>query len=182
MLDELAAAAKPWRQAPAALLSGRSNALLFLHLTGRTQLHLNRVRAPDPQRLARKLGLPEAALARTLEQHNRALAADRPDDQGKPDRFRAPVTEPPFEALACHLEHPLLLTPCFTLGGLRTDPLTGRVLSSRDGRPIAGLYGAGRAAVGVCSRSYVSGLSLADCVFSGRNAGRHAAERAASAR
>ena len=28
---------------------------------------------------------------------------------------------------------------------------------------------------GVCSRSYVSGLSLADCVFSGRRVGRHAA-------
>lgn len=182
VLDELAAAPKPWRQSPAALLSGRSNALLFLHLTGRTQLHLNRVRAPDPQRLARKLGLPEAALARTLEQHNRALAAGRPDDRGKPGRFRASISEPPFEALACHLDHPLLLTPCFTLGGLRTDPLTGRVLASRDGRPIAGLYGAGRAAVGVCSRSYVSGLSLADCVFSGRNAGRHAAARAASGR
>ena len=30
-------------------------------------------------------------------------------------------------------------------------------------------------AVGVCSNSYVSGLSLADCVFSGRRAGRSAA-------
>jgi 3-oxo-5alpha-steroid 4-dehydrogenase len=26
--------------------------------------------------------------------------------------------------------------------------------------------------VGICSNSYVSGLSLADCVFSGRRAGR----------
>ncbi len=30
-------------------------------------------------------------------------------------------------------------------------------------------------AAGLCSRSYVSGLSLADCVFSGRRAGRRAA-------
>jgi 3-oxo-5alpha-steroid 4-dehydrogenase len=28
--------------------------------------------------------------------------------------------------------------------------------------------------VGLCSRSYVSGLSIADCVFSGRRAARHA--------
>jgi 3-oxo-5alpha-steroid 4-dehydrogenase len=41
------------------------------------------------------------------------------------------------------------------------------------------LYAAGRSAVGLCSRSYVSGLSLADCVFSGRRAGRHAAAAAA---
>jgi succinate dehydrogenase/fumarate reductase flavoprotein subunit len=34
---------------------------------------------------------------------------------------------------------------------------------------------AGRSAAGVCSRSYVSGLSLADCIFTGRNAGRSAA-------
>jgi len=29
---------------------------------------------------------------------------------------------------------------------------------------------------GLCSRSYVSGLSLGDCVFSGRRAGHHAAK------
>jgi 3-oxo-5alpha-steroid 4-dehydrogenase len=44
-----------------------------------------------------------------------------------------------------------------------------------DGSTIAGLYAAGRTAVGICSNSYVSGLSLADCVFSGRRAGAHAA-------
>jgi succinate dehydrogenase/fumarate reductase flavoprotein subunit len=43
---------------------------------------------------------------------------------------------------------------------------------------VPGLYAAGRNAVGLCSRSYVSGLSLADCVFSGRRAGRHAAAAA----
>jgi predicted oxidoreductase len=51
---------------------------------------------------------------------------------------------------------------------------TGQVLRP-DGRPVAGLYAAGRTAAGLCSRSYVSGLSLADCVFGGRRAGRHAA-------
>jgi 3-oxo-5alpha-steroid 4-dehydrogenase len=29
--------------------------------------------------------------------------------------------------------------------------------------------------VGICSNSYVSGLALADCVFSGKRAGEHAA-------
>ena len=46
-----------------------------------------------------------------------------------------------------------------------------------DGSTVAGLYAAGRTAVGICSNSYVSGLSLADCVFSGRRAGHHAAAR-----
>jgi succinate dehydrogenase/fumarate reductase flavoprotein subunit len=40
---------------------------------------------------------------------------------------------------------------------------------------IPGLYAAGRNAVGVCSRQYVSGLSIADCVYSGRRAGGAAA-------
>jgi 3-oxo-5alpha-steroid 4-dehydrogenase len=53
-------------------------------------------------------------------------------------------------------------------------PGSGQVLRP-DGRPVDGLYAAGRTAAGLCSRSYVSGLSLADCVFSGRRAGHHAA-------
>jgi 3-oxo-5alpha-steroid 4-dehydrogenase len=28
--------------------------------------------------------------------------------------------------------------------------------------------------VGICSNSYISGLSLADCIFSGRRVGLHA--------
>jgi 3-oxo-5alpha-steroid 4-dehydrogenase len=61
-----------------------------------------------------------------------------------------------------------------TLGGLVVDEDTGLVKRD-DGSTITGLYAAGRTAVGICSNSYVSGLSLADCVFSGRRAGVHAA-------
>ena len=64
--------------------------------------------------------------------------------------------------------------PVLTLGGLVVDHGTGQVLR-QDGTAVAGLYAAGRSAVGLCSRSYVSGLSIADCVFSGRRAGHHAA-------
>ena len=42
------------------------------------------------------------------------------------------------------------------------------------GVPIKGLYAAGRTAIGLPSKLYVSGLSAADCVFSGRRAARHA--------
>jgi 3-oxo-5alpha-steroid 4-dehydrogenase len=62
-----------------------------------------------------------------------------------------------------------------SLGGLVVDEGTGQVLAD-EGAPVAGLFAAGRTAAGICSRSYVSGLSLADCVFSGRRAGRAAAE------
>ncbi|MFC3892932.1 FAD-binding protein [Lentzea rhizosphaerae] len=62
--------------------------------------------------------------------------------------------------------------PMLTLGGLVVDEETGEV------RGVPGLYAAGRSAVGVCSESYVSGLSLADCVFSGRRAGLHVVKEA----
>lgn len=61
-----------------------------------------------------------------------------------------------------------------SLGGLKVDEETGAVLRE-DGLPIKGLYAAGRAAVGICSQGYFSGMALADGSFSGRRAGRHAA-------
>lgn len=60
-----------------------------------------------------------------------------------------------------------------TLGGPVVHEDTGQVRRS-DGSAIDGRHAAGRTAVGICSNSHVSGLSLADCVFSGRRAGRHA--------
>ena len=61
-----------------------------------------------------------------------------------------------------------------SLGGLKVNEESGHVLDAH-GRDIPGLYAAGRTAIGVASSRYVSGLSLADCVFSGRRAGRAAA-------
>ena len=66
-----------------------------------------------------------------------------------------------------------------TLGGLKVDEESGLVLRD-DGTTIAGLYAAGRTAIGICSNLYVSGLAVADCVFSGRRAGRHAAGQRAA--
>ena len=64
--------------------------------------------------------------------------------------------------------------PAITLGGLRVDEATGGVLNAQ-GQTIPGLYAAGRTAIGVASNRYVSGLSLADCLWSGRRAGNTAA-------
>jgi predicted oxidoreductase len=47
----------------------------------------------------------------------------------------------------------------------------GQVLR-QEGSPIAGLCAAGRNAVGIASHSYISGLSISDCIFSGRTGGR----------
>ncbi len=93
---------------------------------------------------------------------------------GKSAELLQPLSTPPFYAIDCSLDSAIFPAPCMTLGGLRVEGATGRVLRT-DGSAIEGLYAAGRNAVGVSSRSYMSGLSIADCFFSGRNAGRHAA-------
>ena len=63
-----------------------------------------------------------------------------------------------------------------TLGGLRVEEGSNRVLTEA-GQPIQGLYAAGRTAVGVASNFYVSGLSIADCLWSGRRAALHAIQK-----
>jgi len=56
----------------------------------------------------------------------------------------------------------------------RGEVANGRVLGP-EGRPIPGLFAAGRATSGVSVGSYSSGLSLGDGTFFGRRAGRTAA-------
>jgi 3-oxo-5alpha-steroid 4-dehydrogenase len=60
-----------------------------------------------------------------------------------------------------------------SLGGLIVDEKSGEV-KREDGSTIEGLYAAGRNAVGLPSRGYVSGLAIADCVLSARRAATHA--------
>jgi 3-oxo-5alpha-steroid 4-dehydrogenase len=80
-------------------------------------------------------------------------------------------SDPPYSMIDVSVrKRTAVPAPMLTLGGLRVDEDTGQALG------VPGLFAAGRTAVGICSRSYVSGLSLADCVFSGRRAGRSAAD------
>jgi len=85
----------------------------------------------------------------------------------------------PAVKLGGRLGVPLPPTPSLTLGGLRVD-LEQRVLHREHFTPIHGLYAAGRSAAGIATGGYVSGMSLADAIFSGRHAGRHAALRSMS--
>ena len=90
---------------------------------------------------------------------------------------RAPILTPldqgPFVAL--ELNFATSYFSFFTLGGLRTST-DGEVLD-RTGAPVAGLFAAGRCTSGLPAwgHGYSSGLSLADCTFFGRQAGRKAA-------
>ncbi|HEY3445943.1 MAG TPA: FAD-binding protein [Myxococcales bacterium] len=164
----------------AEIFAGRRNALIFRKLTGSGNLHLNRKRAGSLRELAEKMGVPAGALEKTVVAYNAvATGGTARDAFGKRAAYVAALQEAPFFAVDCRLDSKLFPSPCLTLGGLRTDALTAQVLDESGGA-IRGLFAAGRNAAGVCSRSYVSGLSIADCVFSGRNAGRSAARAAKS--
>ena len=126
--------------------------------------------------LADKMGIDAEGLERTVAQYN-AGARTGDDALGKAPEDLAVLEEPPFYGIPLDYDTFLFPTPCITLGGLQTEGLTGQVLRE-DGSVIEGLYAAGRTAVGVSSNGYVSGLSVSDGIFTGRNAGGHAAGRA----
>jgi len=126
------------------------------------------VKADTLDGLAGKLGMPAEALHRSVDEVA-ATAGGATDRFGTSAAASAVPRTPPFLALDMSLDSKPIPATMFTIGGLRVDGSTGAVLAG--GEPVPGLYAAGRAAVGLCSNSYVSGLSLADCVFSGRRAG-----------
>lgn len=130
-------------------------------------LRFARATANSWRELAAKAGVDPDGLITTLKSYH--------DTPGKAEEFVQPLEYPPFSLIDCSIRPRLAYpAPMLTLGGLVVSEETGQVLRP-DGSPIPGLYAAGRTAVGICSRSYVSGLSLADCVFSGRRAGLHCA-------
>ena len=96
------------------------------------------------------------------------------DAFGKSPDMRHDLGRGPFYALDISIGSPTFPLAVLTLGGLVLDESNGQVLDGA-GQRIGGLFAAGRAAIGLPSSRYVSGLSLADCVFSGRRAGRAAA-------
>lgn len=133
------------------------------------------VKGASLREVAHAAGIDADGLVATVAAHNDAIDAGREDPAGKHSDFVRRIGEPPYRLLNISIRPNLLNpTPMLTLGGIRIDEGTGAVLDGT-GAAIPGLYSAGRTATGVCSNSYVSGLSLADCVFGGRRAGSHAA-------
>jgi 3-oxo-5alpha-steroid 4-dehydrogenase len=122
--------------------------------------------APTIAELAEKIGLRADRLTATVEGYNSDISTGRPDAFDKSEELRRPLLVPPFTAvdLSCYNKlNPIL---GITVGGLKVDEGSGAVLNAQ-GQVIPDLYAAGRTAVGIASNYYVSGLSLADCVWSG---------------
>ncbi|MCH2172520.1 FAD-dependent oxidoreductase [Myxococcota bacterium] len=122
-----------------------------------------------------ELGLLEGTLTSTISLFNRHAAEGKDPLFHKNPNYIKPLIDPPFAALACHIGQAFY--PYFTLGGLSTRP-TGEVLTV-DAEVVPGLYAAGRTCSGLprSGEGYSSGMSLGDCTFFGRYAGRAAARR-----
>jgi 3-oxo-5alpha-steroid 4-dehydrogenase len=155
----------------------RGQTVWFQRMQAEYLLRSRRVSGATMSEVAARAGMSAGGLAATVAAHNAAAEGGRPDPAGKPAEFVRPLTQPPYSLLDISIR-PSAYYPCpmLTLGGLVVDEDTGAVRRP-DGSRIDGLFAAGRSAVGICSRSYVSGLSLADCVFSGRRAGRSVVRR-----
>ncbi len=136
-------------------------------------LWFNAREAPSIEALAKSVKMDPATLRATVDEYNRGVDAGT-DRFGKPKSQLHRIERGPFYAINCSIDSKRFPCPTLTLGGRVVDERTGQV-KREDGSLIGGLYAAGRTAVGVCSRQYVSGLSIADCVYSGRRAGRTAA-------
>ncbi|MDX6392779.1 MAG: 3-oxo-5alpha-steroid 4-dehydrogenase [Streptosporangiaceae bacterium] len=153
----------------------RGTTLWFQRVGARYLLTGGRISAPTVAGLAARAGIDAGGLAAALDAYNTAAAAGRPDPLGKPADLVRPQDRPPYSLIDVSVRPRLAYpAPMLTLGGLVVAEETGQVRRA-GGAVVPGLYAAGRSAVGLCSHSYVSGLSLADCVFSGRRAGRYAA-------
>jgi 3-oxo-5alpha-steroid 4-dehydrogenase len=168
--------AKAFLLADAALMGQAKRQLLtqtlwFQRAQAAALMTTDAVRGRTLREVAHACGIDADGLEATVVAHNDAVRDGTPDPAGKPAEFRRSISKPPFTLLNISVRPRLINpTPMLTLGGVRVAEDTGAVVTAL-GEPIAGLYAAGRTAVGVCSNSYVSGLSLADCIFSGRRAG-----------
>jgi succinate dehydrogenase/fumarate reductase flavoprotein subunit len=125
-----------------------------------------------PEELERKGGFAAGALAQTLAYYNEAAARGEDPLWHKHPRYLAPLIKPPFRLYDLAVSR--AFCPAHTFGGLETT-LDAQVLDAF-GSVIPGLYAAGRTSAGMPSAPYfASGVSVGDCTFFGRRAGRHAA-------
>jgi 3-oxo-5alpha-steroid 4-dehydrogenase len=150
--------------------------LWFHVLLGGFYLLLGCKKAHSIRGLATKLGIDSEALHDTISEYNQIAKSDDKDPMGKPKEYMPAIGDGPYHAVNVSYDYYFVSCPSLTLGGLQVNEETGRVLKE-DGKEIIGLYAAGRTAVGIPSRGYVSGLSIADCVFSGRRAAKHSAQQ-----
>lgn len=120
-----------------------------------------------------ELAMPDGTLSATMALYNQHAKEARDPLFDKKPPILTPLDQGPFVALELNFQTSYF--SFFTLGGLKTSA-QAEVLG-RDGAPIPGLFAAGRCTSGLPAwgHGYSSGMSLADCTFFGRQAGKGAA-------
>ena len=147
----------------------------FQSLPALAMMLLSAKKAATPEALAARIKADPAKLRASLDGASAAARGECDDAFGKAPDMRHDMARGPYYALDISIGSPTFPLAVLTLGGLVLHEANGQVLDAA-GQPIPGLFAAGRAAIGLPSSRYISGLSLADCVFSGRRAGRAAAQ------
>jgi len=155
----------------------REPMLPFQRDPARLTMALKAKKAMTLAALGAKLSFDPAVFADTAASYRAAGAGSMSDHFDKAQADMGAMTQGPYRALDLSVDSPFFPLPSITVGGLKVEESTGLVLRG-DGSVIPGLYAAGRAAIGICSNLYMSGLSAADCIFSGRRAADHASQSA----
>tara|TARA_B110000014_G_C20123374_1_gene596544 strand:+ start:230 stop:1936 length:1707 start_codon:yes stop_codon:yes gene_type:complete len=148
-----------------------SVALPFQRDMARMLMYFNARKKSSLDELAKVYDLPAEKLAEEIEKYNQAAKTKMPCEFGKAANDVKELNGP-FYIMDISINSKLAPLTTLTLGGLIVNEETGEVLNQHQ-KEIKGLYAAGRTAVGICSNIYVSGLSIADCIFSGRRIGQH---------
>lgn len=160
-------------------VSGKK-ALNFQKALAQLNLRFGAKKAKSLDELAAKISVPPDRLNETIDRYNLYAQGLEKDPFDKSKSECAALTSPPFYAINIGLTAKLFPCPALTLGGLQIDEATGQVLDEK-AQPISKLYAAGRNAIGVASWNYVSGLSIADGIYSGRRAARAIAKSSKAA-
>jgi 3-oxo-5alpha-steroid 4-dehydrogenase len=157
------------RKAQKQLLPGRAKWFQSMPAFMNIFFHLKK---GDTIEAAAKLAkLDPEGVRKSVDAYNRIARGEEEDPFSKDAEYIDPIETPPFYVLDCSITSRGWPLPCLTMGGLEVDEKSGQVKSDSHGT-IEGLFAAGRTAVGICSNGYISGLAIADCVYSGRRVAR----------
>lgn len=146
-----------------------NKALAFQRALAKLNSYFGAKKAKSAKELAALIGVDTANLEAQLSAYNKMARGEMDDPHAKTQDDIAEIDASQIVAIDISLTAKLFPCPTLTLGGLKVDEATGGVLAA-NGAPITGLYAAGRNAIGIASWNYISGLSIADCVYSGRRA------------
>ena len=147
-----------------------AKSLPFQRDAARMMIYFGSKKSKDLSVLAKKYGIDLDGLRASIAKYNESFLNNESCEFGKAHKDMSQLTGT-LIAIDISIDAKVAPLPTLTLGGLVIEEETGSVIGT-NGEIIQGLYAAGRSAVGICSNIYVSGLSVADCIFSGRRIGK----------